>query len=305
MKGFERLYNRYRKSLPLSKGEVKGRELSESQVSGVCDILRKVGAIFEISVIDLDEADQYQIDEHRKIQAGNLTSNLTDKHKKSLIEDVERTKRQLENMPIQLYIQSVLIGHLIYVTLKNSDLYFVQRLPRELGSYSWIIDAKDKARVTPWEEWWARVICPMLQSKSARKPGIKLEGANYSWQEKYYMEPTEYKLNAYKMKRDANFLSLSRVLREDFVFSADPDPGLEAVDILTNAVRRSLSGNFQKEGWSSIPSIMINRRSGSIGLVTLGKEGPVLPQRPYYHVLEDFMKGGRSLFTFDRELQLD
>lgn len=129
MKGFERLYNRYRKSLPLSKGEVKGRELSESQVSGVCDILRKVGAIFEISVIDLDEADQYQIDEHRKIQAGNLTSNLTDKHKKSLIEDVERTKRQLENMPIQLYIQSVLIGHLIYVTLKNSDLYFVQRLP--------------------------------------------------------------------------------------------------------------------------------------------------------------------------------
>jgi hypothetical protein len=30
-----------------------------------------------------------------------------------------------------------------------------QRKPYELGSFSWIVDGKEPAKVTRWEEWWA------------------------------------------------------------------------------------------------------------------------------------------------------
>ena len=53
MKGFEKLYGRLRRRLPKTKGEVKGRDLSEGEVVEVARILRKIGALFEVVVVDM------------------------------------------------------------------------------------------------------------------------------------------------------------------------------------------------------------------------------------------------------------
>ena len=58
-------------------------------------------------------------------------------------------------------------------------------------------------------------------------------------------------------------LDAKKIMTENFRFSSDPEPGpgLEMVDILTNATRRALVGNLGKEGWANIPRLMIHRNN--------------------------------------------
>ncbi len=156
------LLSRYaglRPSRPQEKGEVKGRLLSEEQVS-----------------LDTEEA----VDTHKRGQAHGITKNLTDEHQPTLVAKSWKLRERLEVMAPQLYIQSVLTFELAAIVLRHATLYYAQRMPRELGFFRWVIDAKDVRQVTPWEEWWSLVVMPTLQSKFLRKPMWLLRGADYS-----------------------------------------------------------------------------------------------------------------------------
>src|SRR3546814_10263368 len=83
-------------------------------------------------------------------------------------------------MPHQLYIQSCATFELIWRTIENATMYYCQRRPVELGAFYWVVDGKDKDKVTDWEDWWSQVIMPITESKSLRKPlGIFSEGDYY------------------------------------------------------------------------------------------------------------------------------
>ena len=58
-------YARLRTNLPKRKGEVKGSLLNEAQVGSVIEILRKNGAIFCASMIDLADHAAEDIAQHR------------------------------------------------------------------------------------------------------------------------------------------------------------------------------------------------------------------------------------------------
>ena len=79
-----RKYARLRANLPKPKGEVKGSLLNESQVASVIEILRKNGAIFCASMIDLAEHTTKDIAQHRARQSASLTANLTNGHTQEL-----------------------------------------------------------------------------------------------------------------------------------------------------------------------------------------------------------------------------
>ncbi len=293
MKGFEKLYGRLRRQLPKEKGEVKGRLLSENQVCDVVDVLNRVNSTFEAVAIDMGLHAEESLQLYREVQAEKITANLTDEHHPSMVETVWALRRQLEAMPLQLFVQSVSMGELVYNTLMNAELYYAFRKPQELGEYHWIIDAKDLSKVTPWEEWWSTVILPTLESHSLREPFINVEGGDYRWQERYRTEPDEYKKQFAKDPEKGDWFDLKKLMKEDFRFSSDPEFGLEAVDILTTTIRRSMSGNFSRKGWISIPRLMIHKNSHYIRLISLTDEELIPKKLPYRDMMNDFRTGGR------------
>ena len=85
---------------------------------------------------------------------------------------------------------------------------------------------------------------------------------------------------------------------ESFRFSAEPEPGLELVDIFTNAVRRGMAGNLEIEGWGNIRSLMIHRKHHYIGMLALADATTVLGvDVPYMSVLRHFMTGGQNMIA--------
>ena len=65
------------------------------------------------------------------------------------------------------------------------------------------------------------------------------------------------------------YFSLNLVLKEDFRFSSAPEFGLEAADILVNAIRRSLAGNLGRQGWLPIRELMVHRTEHYIRLISM------------------------------------
>ena len=296
MKGFERLYARLRRRLAKTKGEVKGRHLSEGDVVEVARILRKVGAVFEVVVVDMGMHSKEDLVFHKSGQAEAMTAHLTSDHHSTLVEEIWKLRRQLEDMPLQLYVQSVAMGELVYQTLNHADTYYAFRIPSELGEYHWRIDGKDRLGITPWEKWWSTVVLPMMEWKTFREPLKGAEGGNYRWQERFRKRPSDYKLRFANDPQKGEFFDLRMVMTEDFGFSSDPEFGLEAVDIVTNTIRRSLSGNFGREGWMAIPQLMIHRASHCIRLISLSRKDASSHRIPYAEVMNDFRHGGRAMF---------
>ena len=98
------------------------------------------------------------------------------------------------------------------------------------------------------------------------------EGGDYRWQERFRIRPDGYKLQFVNDAEKGDFFDLKLLLTEDFQFSSEPEFGLEAVDIVTNTIRRSLSGHFNRAGWLAIPQLMIHRASHCIKLISLSRE---------------------------------
>ena len=294
LRGFEKLYGRVRKKLPMERGEVKGRQLNEDHVRAVAKILRKVGCIFEVVTVDMGLHSEEGIRLHRDEQAEKFTANLTPQHQPKVIEQVKELRKQLEGLPSQLYVQSVAMRALLYNTMFHTNVFFAFRRPRELGEYHWIMDAKGASKITPWEEWWLQIILPLLESQSLREPFVYVEGGDYRYAKRFEVEPGEHILPYAKEPEKAAFDDLRLKLTEDFRFSPDSEFGLEAVDILTNTVRRSMAGNFQRPGWMSLPQLMIHDDQHYIKMVNL-EEPTAAADYPYMKVLNDFRKGGRLL----------
>ena len=295
MKGFERLYGRLRSELPKHKGEVKGRLLSEDQVVAVANLLRKIGGIFEVVAIDMGLHSEEQIKEHKLGQAQKFTANLTPEHHPNAVRRIRELRDQLENMPLQLYAQSIAMEELVYHTLNHANLYHSLRTASELREYYWVIDAKDPLKTTPWEEWWSIVILPMLEAHTFREPFISVEGGDYRWHDQFRIDPSAYKRQFVKNKDSGDFFDLRPLMTEHLRFSSLPEFGLEAVDILTNTIRRSMSGNFGRAGWLTLRQLMIHHKDHYVRLICIADEIKEKTGLPYSGMINDFRSGGRLI----------
>jgi hypothetical protein len=293
---FERRYGQVRPLLPKAGGEVKGRLLDEADVARVVDIARRSGLIYEVTVIDLLPDHAAAVEAHRAEQCEGLTRRLTEKHKPSLVAGVRALRARLERMPLQLYAQYVGTADLLWRTLQHATLYYCQREPHSLARFRWVIDAKAPDGPTDWEDWWSHVVRPMLQARSLREPFGQLEGGDYSHLAAQEMPVPDYLVKEFPRLKGKTGLSLSEAFRE-IVFSADSLPGLEVVDVLTNAVRRALTGHLGERGWQGIGGVMIHRRGPTcIHPVGFGQDKRVIPS-PAAEVLRHLGKGGRSMLT--------
>ncbi|WP_173509485.1 hypothetical protein [Sinorhizobium psoraleae] len=294
-KGFEKLYGRLRRKLPQEKGEVKGRLLCEEHIGEVVAILRKLNCLFEVVAVDSACHTEDEVKRHKTGQEEHITMHLTDEHHETLVNAVWGLRKQLEATSLQLYVQSCAMADLVYNSIYHANLYYSFRRPKELGEYHWVIDAKNRDKVTAWEDWWSTVILPMIESRSFREPFAAAEGGDYRAHERFRTEPGEYKKQFMKDPEKGDAFDLKLLLKEDFRFSWDAEYGLEAADILVNAVRRSLAGNFRRQGWLPVRQLMVHWGQHYIRLISLAAEDRKPPKVSYGKVLSDFSTGGRNM----------
>jgi hypothetical protein len=299
-RSLEREYLKLRKYLPTEKGEVKGKRLSEKDIVKLMPILRHHDVLFEAAAIDLGIHTEEGIRRNQAERAAGMTNGLTDQHHHSLIDAIWKARRELEGYSLQLNIQSAVIFELIDRVLEHATMYYSQRRPEELGNFHWVIDAKgDNSIPTPWETWWTMFIKPALQSKMARDPMGSLKIGDYSHMKRFeFDEISDFMKDLLKPKPDGpKPMNLGLVLSESLRFSTDPEPGLELIDILTNATRRALRGNLQPEGWQEIATIMIARNPNTIQLLSLDSNVPESMKLPYGKTMMAFHKAAKSMLT--------
>lgn len=275
---------------------MKGRLLNEKHVDKVVMLLVRNEVLFEITALDLG---LYKEDVARNYQK-KLGQQMLAKVPNFRIDvqaEVKEASEYILKSPLNLFLQALTTFDVLHRVISRATMFFSQRKPYELGSFSWIVDGKEPAKVTRWEEWWAHYAQGALATMSKRRPAWMLpEGfhADYSFYKKFSSED----------EKGEKGTSL-KLLLNDFQFCSDVQYGLEFVDIVTNAVRRSLTGNLQREGWQNIHRLMVHENNGPyISFVLFQEGGDVIHAAPYTNVVnEGFSKDGRLMLT-KRNLRL-
>jgi hypothetical protein len=172
-------YGKIRKNLPLENGEVKGRLLNEQQIASIVKLLFKNMALLEINAVDLELQTEIQLSKYRESHLVAQSSMLSSFEPKSRLK-VEQSNSEIARSSLQLYLQALVTTHLLPRVVNNASLYFVQRQPKELGQWSWVVDGKDKVKITNWEVWLSWFLQGAMSSITKIRPMPILEEADYS-----------------------------------------------------------------------------------------------------------------------------
>ncbi|MEL7708216.1 hypothetical protein AAG593_00990 [Citromicrobium bathyomarinum] len=294
-------YERLRVNLPKNgKGEVKGSKLNEVQVASVIELLRKNGAIFCASMIELSCQSKAQIAAHRERRIASLAANLTNGHTQELRESVVQLQERMAGFSDQLYVQATMTIELLHNVMQDMIVYHCQRFPKELAEFHWVVDAKQPAVVTDWEDWWSKTLVIWLQAMSLTKPGAMLPGGDYRHFRRFLFDELPDYLKDVAPPGDRSRgagVNLQMMFGESFTFSSEPLPGLELVDIVTNALRRGLIGNLGEAGWLPIRELMIHRRGVYVQALGFSSDKNMLVPKPLARVLNRFQESGRVMAT--------
>ena len=258
---------------PRRKGELKGGSLSADQLRQMVEVLFRHDAIFHCFAIDLSKENRSRLEWHKKEQCEGITRYLTDAHKRSLRESVMELRRKLEVMPLQLYVQSVLMLELVYEVPQDCAHYFAQRRPRELAEFNWIIDAKEPLGPTSQEEWWRKVIGPLLETRSVSgKPFGLVDDPAFDYS--YLRRAFEFKKSLWRPdapRREIEGFDLKKMISDNVRFTdSRSDILLQAVDVLASFARRALLGPVgDAPTLATIGKLQIHRNPQGIHLLTM------------------------------------
>lgn len=283
----KRKYAKIRARLPLEKGEVKGRLLNERQVNEVTTLLARNDAVFELTAVDLGFHTESEILAYKQKHAEEMLARA-DRFREPDRQLVEKACDQILATSLPLYIQAITTFDVLHNIIKHIPLYFAQRQPQELATFSWIIDGKEPKKRTDWEMWWSWYARGALASMSMRQPAPVLKGADYSF------------FNRFNGNVDETSQGIDlRLLLADLQFSSAIEPGLELVDIVVNATRRALVGRLGEVGVCGISKLMIHRREPYISFIRLSEGADTIVLYPLYEriVRQFFASGGRSMLA--------
>jgi hypothetical protein len=230
--------------------EIKGKDLEEREISSVIQLLNRYDVLFEATMIDMGLQNEEKLRQHKEAQAQAITAKLTPVHKPSLVKDLEAIQAKLRQLSDQLYVQFVLGSALIAKVIQSATFYYVQRMPNELGSFIWIIDAKD-AILTPYEDLWLDMIRPSIMSKSFTEPLAMLQGADYSAFQKFRRvlpEVPEYLRGEIPDEKPFETTDLGKLLKEIQFKKSEKEPGLQLYEWESKSTR--LGDARMSHGWT-------------------------------------------------------
>jgi len=288
-----------------SNGEVKGSALSEIQIAGVIEFVGHYDALFDVRGIDMGLHDPARIQTFQDRQSAAITAEMTEAHHPSWLEWGTVAEARMRGLSPQLFVQCMITIYLVMDLLQSATLYYVQRLPEELGDFHWFVDPKASTR-TELERLWTDVMLPMGQTQSTIEPFTTMEGCDYSFFERYYIAreamPAGLAQHVSDSPRDGG-IQLKDIMADMTFPDSAATPGLQLVDILLSAFCRALNGTLDERGWSMLGRLMTgtqNNRSRLVFLRTHPEE--VLPtgRRPYNRTLAQIEALTRDILTRNR-----
>ena len=263
---------RLRDSWPNNAVEIKGSKLDESQAAQVIDLVSRYDVFVKFYAADMATHGDGVVGPFKSRQADAITAQLTPEHNPPIVAQLRGLADAIRRMPNQLFVQAFLVIELVLKVIEEGTLYYVQRLPEELGSIGWIIDQKNRT-ITEMEETWSTLILPMSESHFVQHPLPTLKGADYShFDVRYGIDPKdeemkrhiEWTQEAYGIRDDKRPPGLNAGLllsqQRQFADSAG-SLGLQLADMLATILRRALNNRLQPPGWKDFGRLLIRDRS--------------------------------------------
>ncbi len=288
----------------IATDEIKGSALDEPKIAEVISLLQKYDVLVDICGIDVGSHTEQQVTTYKHLQADKLIEHLTPQHLPTVIEDINKRRDYLLQMANQLFMQALSIIHLIGRVIEIATIYYSQRIPKELGEFHWIVDAKD-VKVTKSEQWWSLMMFPFMETKSITRPIVELEGGDYSYFERFYktLDSVPERHRDVLNEADAPFevTDIKMIMQENFTFADSRKyDGLQLVDIIASAFTRAMNGNLKKEGWEDLGKLIIERKPQSISMIMLNPnplaQGKTITQRSFPgYVMEQIDKKTKSI----------
>jgi hypothetical protein len=279
-------YAKIRAWLPLEKGEVKGRLLNENQINEVVTLLARNEVLFEATVIDLGMHTEEEVLCYKKQHGETMLAKVAN-FRQDVRPEVEKASRQILETSVPLYLQALTTFEVLHRLIGHVTMYFCQRRPVELGAFVWVVDGKDPVSVTKWETWWAHYAQAALATMSKTRPSPRLPVGDYSFYDRFSVAGD-----------DGEKGTDLKLLLKDIRFSTKPEEGLEFVDILSNAIRRTLTGKLQKDGWKNIHRLMIHRNEPYLQFILFAEGEDVVKHVTYEKIVnEGFSSQGKAMLT--------
>ena len=252
------------RSWGIDTGEIKGRDLSETQIAQVVNLLIPTGAKFHVCLTDMSLNTPPGVAQHKQDQVRRITKHLTPQHQPSLVAQYEEAAKRLDCLSDQLYVQLCMITHLIARQLRDTSVFYAFTGPSELGSYHWVLHAKNQ-KPTAYEKLWECLVSGFLQSEGLnRDVFMTVDGGDYSHFERFckildkwpdHLPPRRSKESQGK---PVEVIDISTIMHESVTITgAKSVAGLRLADICTNAFRRALVGNLQFAGWCDLGKLML------------------------------------------------
>jgi hypothetical protein len=259
---------RLRDSWPNNAIEIKGSKLDEVQAAQLIDLVSRHDVFAKFYAVDMATHGDGVVGPFKARQADAITAHLTPEHHPPIVAQLRGLADAIRRMPNQLFVQAFLVIELVLKVLEESTLYYVQRLPEELGSIAWTIDQKNRT-ITEMEETWSTVILPMSENHFAQHPLPTLKGADYShFDARYGIDRNDEEMNrhmkwtreVYGVRNDerppganAGLLLSEQRKFEDSTGSL----GLQLADMLATTLRRALNNRLQPAGWKDFGRLLI------------------------------------------------
>lgn len=240
----------------------KGSQLSEKQIAVLMDILGSFPILLNAVVVDCYQEKEQAIKKHQELQVIGTRGNITDDFHPSIIKEADELCDRLRKMPPQLYMQSVVMHEAIYDSIQKSLLYYPSLLPKELGSFEWIVDAKHNQNITNYEAYWRGTIAPMLQGKTLRKTFKTVIGHNYKYFNRKYTAKNPSKFHkSLRKNKNSQILDVVKIASVVSFETDESSVGLKLADIATNSLTRALKGHFSKDTLIKIAKLMPYKRN--------------------------------------------
>jgi hypothetical protein len=230
-------------SWPRVSGELKGGQITFSQLKALVELLYQYDALLHCCAIDVALESQQQISEHKQKQCEGITKYLVPTHLETYRNEVWGLRHKLEKMPNQLYLQCILLSALVWSTAENATLYFSQRRPKELGEFKWLVDAKDPKKISTQEMWWRDTLGALSESRGREKPFsiFRQVGFNYTYFDRSFAFEKDMWLPD-APRENVKGIDVKKLISDNVHFiDSKTDLLIQVIDILAGYLRRVLS----------------------------------------------------------------
>lgn len=282
---------RLRDTWPNQNVEIKGSSLNELQAAQVINLVERYETLVQFIAVDANLHPDPVVEGFKNRQADAVTAKITRDHQPGLVLDLYQLGEAVRELPNQLFLQAFATWQLIFSTIREGTLYFVQRQPQELGDIGWIIDRKDRT-ITQMEKTWSTLILPLSENAFASEPVARIVGEDYSHYQARYgirkqtaspktLNHIQWMRSAYGLPamEDRLLIDTKRLLTEQRKFEDSRNClGLQLADMLASILRRAFNDRLQFPGWKDFGALLIRHHDPTTGLIRLGTstETPLL-----------------------------